>query len=275
MLVHGSGPNDRDESVGACKPFQDLAWGLASKGIAVLRYEKRTKAYGQKMAAMTEVLTVKEETIDDALEAVNLLRQTEGIDPQKIFVLGHSLGGMLVPRIGLRDPEIAGFIIMAGPTRPLEDLMVEQTTYISWLDGSLSDQEKTNLEEIKKAVQKIKNLNKIEVNPAGDRILGARPGYWLDLHGYDPAEAAKALPRPLLILQGERDYQVRITDFERWKNALGARPDVEFKLYPLANHLFIEGKGPSHPNEYLKAGNVAEAVIDDIVCWITKKYTKK
>lgn len=275
VLVHGSGPNDRDESVGACKPFRDLAWGLASRGIAVLRYDKRTKTYGKKMAALTEDLTVKEETIDDALEAANLLRQTKGIDVQKIFVLGHSLGGMLVPRIGLRDPEIAGFIIMAGPTRPLEDLMVEQTTYISWLDGSLSDQERTNLEEIKKGVQKIKDLKKVDAGTAGDRILGARPGYWLDLQGYNPAESAKGLSHPLLILQGERDYQVRTTDFEGWKSALASRADVEFKLYPLANHLFIEGKGPSHPNEYLKAGNIAESVVDDIALWIKKQLEKR
>ncbi|HEY7214553.1 MAG TPA: alpha/beta fold hydrolase, partial [Thermoanaerobaculia bacterium] len=114
VLVHGSGPNDRDETVGGAKPFRDLAWGLASRGIAVLRYEKRTRQYAAKLAAIANP-TVQQETIDDALAAAALLRGTEGIDPARIYVLGHSLGGMLVPRIGRQDPKIAGFVVMAAP----------------------------------------------------------------------------------------------------------------------------------------------------------------
>jgi len=101
ILVHGSGPNDRDETIGPNKPFQDLAWGLASRGIAVLRYEKRTRIYGPKLVADPKFvsMTVREETIDDSLEAVLFLRTMDRIDQKRIFVLGHSLGGMLIPRI--------------------------------------------------------------------------------------------------------------------------------------------------------------------------------
>jgi dienelactone hydrolase len=99
-----SGPNDRDETIGPNKPFQDLAWGLASQGIAVLRYDKRTRVYPAQFVALPNA-TVKEETIDDALAAVALLRNTPNIDQHRIFVLGHSLGGMLVPRIGLAVQE--------------------------------------------------------------------------------------------------------------------------------------------------------------------------
>ena len=131
VLVHGSGPNDRDETILANKPFRDLAWGLASKGIAVLRYEKRTKVHAAQIAAAgLSQFTVKEETIDDALSAAAQLRQTDGINPKRIFILGHSLGGTVAPRIGQADPNLAGLIILAGATRPLEDLMVEQTRYI-------------------------------------------------------------------------------------------------------------------------------------------------
>jgi pimeloyl-ACP methyl ester carboxylesterase len=130
VLVHGSGPNDRDESIGPNKPFRDLAWGLASQKIAVLRYEKRTKVHSQKLMNFKGKFTVKEETVDDALAAVGLLRGIEGIDEQKIFVLGHSLGGMLAPRIGMQDSKIAGLIIMAGTTRPIEEVMLEQVNYI-------------------------------------------------------------------------------------------------------------------------------------------------
>jgi dienelactone hydrolase len=126
VLVHGSGPNDRDETLGPNKPFKDLAWGLASRGIAVLRYEKRTKQYPDKIASLHN-LTVKEEVIDDVLAAVQLLHKTERIEGKRIFVLGHSLGGMLLPRIGLLDPNIAGLISLAGATRPLEDVIPQQT----------------------------------------------------------------------------------------------------------------------------------------------------
>jgi dienelactone hydrolase len=243
---------------------------LASHGIAVLRYDKRTNVYQKKMAAMKTNLTVKDEAIDDALAGVNLLRQTESIDSERIFVLGHSLGGMLVPRIGLRGSEIAGFIVLAGPTRPLEDLFLEQMKFAYWLDGSLTDEEKASLSKIKEAVHTIKNMKVSEVDITGNRILGARPGYWLDIQGYNPAVTARDLNQPMLILQGGRDYQVKKKDFEGWKKHLSSRDNVVFKLYPLANHLFIMGRGVSTPAEYLTAGNVGQEVIDDIAAWIKK-----
>ncbi len=116
ILVHGSGPEDRDETIGPNKPFRDLAQGLASRGVAVLRYEKRTKHYPILMALSLNSITVKEETIDDAVAAVEALASHEKIDPKRIFVLGHSLGGTLIPRIGKTAPKIAGFVSLAGST---------------------------------------------------------------------------------------------------------------------------------------------------------------
>lgn len=269
VLVHGSGPNDRDETIGPNKPFRDLAWGLASKGVAVLRYEKRTKEHASKLVALMGTLTVKEETIDDALAAVALLRKTKGVDANRIYVLGHSLGGMLVPRIGKLDAGIAGFVVLAGVTRPLEDVMLEQTTYIIGLKGSLTDADKKKLDEIRNQVDKVKSLKQSDVN-SSELVLAAPPSYWLDLRGYDPPEVARTLEHPMLVLQGERDYQVTMTDFERWKAALTDRNNVEFKSYPKLNHLFIEGEGKSIPSEYEKGGHVAAYVIEDIASWIKK-----
>src|SRR5215471_14652653 len=130
VLVHGSGPNDRDETIGPNKPFRDLAWGLASQGIVVLRYDKRTKVYPEKMRELVSTLTVKEEVIDDALNAVSLLRGIPGVNPQRIVVLGHSLGGYLLPRIGAADRGIAGLIMLAGMCRPFEDAILDQFSYI-------------------------------------------------------------------------------------------------------------------------------------------------
>ncbi len=213
VLVHGSGPNDRDESIGPNKPFRDLAWGLASRRIAVLRYEKRTRAHGRKLKDFKGNFTVKEETIDDSLAAVELLRGIEAIDGRKIFVLGHSLGGMMIPRIGLRDPDIAGFIILAGATRSAEEAILEQTSYIIMLDGKITESEKVRLKEIQEIVEKIRNLKESDDRSEKENLLGAPSEYWLDLRDYVPSETAKRLRQPMLILQGGRDYQVTEKDF--------------------------------------------------------------
>ena len=262
VLVHGSGPNDRDESVGAEKPFRDLAWGLASRGIAVLRYEKRTRQHGSKLAAVKD-FTVQQETVDDALAAADLLRHTQGIDPKRVFVLGHSLGAMMAPRIGQRDPRLAGLIVMAGATRPLEDIILEQVSYLAGADGTVSDAEKGQIESLRAEVAKVKALKPGDAGVA----LGAPASYWLDLRGYDPAAAAKSLKQPLLILQGGRDYQVTPDSLEAWRKAV---PGATFKTYPKLNHLFIEGEGKSLPQEYEKPGHVAEEVIADLAAWIKR-----
>jgi dienelactone hydrolase len=274
VLVHGSGPNDRDESLGPLKSFRDLAWGLASRNIVVLRYDKRTKVHGQKMIADKNAkLTVYEETIEDAVAAADLLRRTDRIDPRNVFILGHSLGGMLIPRIAQEDSNCAGFIVMAGNTRPLEDLLVDQIEYIYLLDGKLSDEEKANIQETKLSVHKIKSLTSENAQQMKERFLGAGADYWLDLKGYNPAEMAKGIDRPMLILQGGRDYQVTMEDFNIWKNTLSDKNNVEFKLYPSNNHHFIPGKGQSSPADYQVPGHVDKMVISDIATWIEK--TKK
>jgi len=271
VLVHGSGPNDRDESLGPNKPFRDLAWGLASQNIAVFRYDKRTKVHGQKIVAdMEDKLTVFEETIEDLLAAADLLRKTEKIDARNVFILGHSLGGMLIPRIAKEDKKCAGFVIMAGPTRPLEELIVDQVQYISLLDGKISEEEKKNLYELEALMNKIKNLTHSKASEMKENLLGAGALYWLDLKGYEPAEKAKSMKRPLLILQGERDYQVTMEDFEGWKKSLSGKANVKFKSYPSLNHLLIQGEGKCTPSEYQKSGHVNRVVIDDIAQWIKK-----
>lgn len=268
VLVHGSGPNDRDETVGPNKPFRDLAWGLAGRGIAVLRYDKRTKVHALKMAETVESVTVKEETVDDALEAVLLLESEPLIDPDRIYVLGHSLGGMLIPRIGLRDESISGFVIMAGAARPLQDIILEQYEYIYLIDDNISDEEQKSLDELTTKVALVYSSDLSLSVPGTDLPLGISASYWIDLNSYDPAANAKKLNRPVLVLQGERDYQVTIEDFEIWKEAFSDRSDVLFELYPALNHLFIEGEGKSVPFEYYKEGNVAEYVIDDIARFV-------
>jgi len=267
LLVHGSGPNDRDETVGANKPFRDLAWGLASKGVAVLRYDKRTKAYPEELAALSSTLTVNEEVVDDAVAAAALLRTQGSVDPKREFVLGHSLGGTLIPRIALADPQAAGFVILAGATRPLEDLMLIQSEYLARLDGTLSAYEVAALDELKRQVDQVKDPGlSTAAHPQG--LLGAPVSYWLDLRAYNPAEVAVTVDQPMLILQGGRDYQVGVEDLNGWKLTLSSRTDVQFKLYAGLNHLFMPGDGKSTPAEYQTPGHVAEEVVNDIADWV-------
>ena len=268
VLVHGSGPNDRDETLGPNKPFRDLAEGLASQGIAVLRYDKRTKVYATKIAQSVDKLTVQNEVIDDALAAIKLLRSTEKVNPKKIFVLGHSLGGMLIPRIGKADQNIAGLIVMAGPTRPLEELILEQSIYIASLDGSPSEDEKKQMDVVRGQIANVKSPTLSSSTPASSLPLGVPASYWLDLRDYHPAESAKSLKQPMMILQGGRDYQVTKVDYDGWLKSLSDQPNVTFKLYPKMNHLFMEGEGKSAPQEYEKHIPVSKPVIDDLTAWI-------
>jgi hypothetical protein len=268
ILVHGSGPHDRDESIGPNKPFRDLADGLASRNIAVLRYEKRTREHAGKMLG-TKV-TIKEEALDDALAAVALLRQTPGVDPKRVYVVGHSLGAMLAPKLATLDPKLAGIVVMAGNVRPLEDLIVEQMTYLAKQSGEPEEAAAERLNKIKEQVAKIKAPKLSAETPAEDLPFKVPAAYWLSLRGYDSATTAAGLSMPVLVLSGERDYQVPLADFELWQKALTGKPTAKLKRYPGLNHLFIEGSGPPSPAEYEKEGHVAEVVVDDIAGWVGK-----
>jgi dienelactone hydrolase len=270
VLVHGSGPLDRDETIGPNKPFRDLAWGLASQGVAVLRYEKRTRAHADALAKVKD-LTVKEEVLDDALAAVDLLRKTPGIDPKKVFVLGHSLGGMAAPRLAQLDPGLAGLIVLAGAARPIEEVLVEQLEYVLSLEKNLSEQEKAKVEKIKKEAARLTDPKLSPEDFASGTLLGATFSYWKSLRGLQPTETAAKLKQPMLVLQGGRDYQVTMADFELWQKALSGRTNVRLKGYPRLNHLFREGEGKARPAEYDQEGHVAREVIDDIAAWVKKQ----
>jgi len=267
VLVHGSGPGDRDATVGQIKQFKDLALGLASRGIAVLRYDKRTRVHANLMREFA-VRTVKEETIDDALAAAKLLRSTPRVDPNRVFVLGHSLGGMLVPRIAAAaESSVAGFIVMAGAARPLQQALVEQSRYLAMADGTISAEERAQIDQFEQVAGRVAALGPADTSKP-DLIFGAPASYWLDLRGYDPPAAAAQMQQPMLVLQGERDYQVTMEEFNRWKSALANRTDVTFHSYLSLNHLFVAGKGMSLPAEYNTPGHVSENVVQDIATWI-------
>ncbi|GCE28955.1 hypothetical protein KDA_44390 [Dictyobacter alpinus] len=274
VLVHGSGPADRDETIPPNKPFRDLAWGLASKGIAVLRYEKRTHVYGDKLVALNAKITVQEETIEDALLALEVLQKRPEIDQQQLYLLGHSLGGYLMPRI-LSAPAAAnvqGAILLAASARPLEDMILEQVSYINSLqDNAPAGQQQ--LDVLKQQVAQVKDPQLSLETPKSSLPFNTPPSYWLDLRGYQPVEIARHQAQPLLILQADNDYQVTQDDFQLWQNALKDRTNVTFKRYPGLHHLFMPTEQADHkatPASYQIPGHVSAAVIDDIANWITQ-----
>jgi hypothetical protein len=267
VLVHGSGPNDRNESIYGNKPFKDIAGGLIKQGIAVLRYDKRTFTHIEKFndPALVADFTIYDEVIDDAKYAVEFLSTYDGIDADNIYVVGHSLGGNQAPRIAKDNDLVAGIALMASNVTPLQNLIVKQYEYLLGLDGSMSDGDNQQLESIKKAADLISSdAMTLETNM--NDTMGLSPKYWMDIKTYDPVSEAKALDIPILVLQGARDYQVTASEFEKWQAELGT--DGEYKLYDDLNHLFMTGEGMSKPEEYTAAGNVSEQVIIDIANWV-------
>lgn len=269
VLVHGSGPNDRDETIYQNKPFRDLANTLAQKGIAVYRYDKRTNVYGQDMVSDIN-LTLEDETVIDAANALTLLKEQPDIDPSRIFVLGHSLGGQALPRINqvLTDSgnTAAGYIFFSAPARQLSDIMREQYDYIYSLMPVLTNDQQAQKEEAYAQLDRLQELDSLEDS---EPILGAYPAYWKYLRSYDQVQTADTMTAPCLVLQGEEDYQVTMEDFNIWKDAYSDRENWTFKSYAGLTHLFTPGKKENASAAYLKAQTVDGQVMADIADFIT------
>jgi dienelactone hydrolase len=268
ILVHGTGPNDRDETVGATKLFKDIALGLAMKGVAVLRYDKRAKAYAGKRDLRKKDFTVRDEAIDDVIAATEAIKKYSSVDTTKIFLLGHGFGAMILPRIAKELPQLAGIIMVGANTNPLEDEIYEQAENLFSQD-SMTSRKTQLLDSLKIQVNKVKHLT--SADSSSSPLLFHPKSYWLDMNSYHQVEVAKNLSLPILIIQGERDYQVPIENFNTWKKELGDKKNVKLKLYPKLNHLLQEGSGESTASEYDKQGNVPSYVISDLYNWISPK----
>ena len=269
VFVHGSGPSDMDETIGANKPFKDLASGLASKGIGSVRYVKRTLIYPNEFAT---VYTVKEEVLDDAAAAIALAKTIAGANVKQVYVFGHSLGGMLAPRIATSTPDLAGIIMAAAPARKLTDIILEQNKYMFELSKDTTAANKAQLDEA------IKQIDKSRISQLGTTIkpdsviLGIPAKYWADLNAYNQVNVAKGLSKQkIYILQGGNDFQVSKTDFDLWTAALGKKKNVQLKYYPELNHLLSVQTEKGSTAQYQIPKNVSEMVVNDIATWIKSK----
>ncbi|CAH1221864.1 hypothetical protein PAECIP111893_04793 [Paenibacillus plantiphilus] len=276
VMVHGSGPHDRDSTIGGAKIFKDIAVGLASHNIAVLRYEKVTKEHTFKVSAQPK-FTLKNESVDDVLQAVNLLKNTQGIDPSRIYIAGHSQGGYVMPLIldGDREVDIAGAILLSAPSEQMTDVLIEQQ------NNALARLQQAGLPEEMQAAQKqavavwtgiaelVQNSSYSKDNlPQNFPIPPAY--WWYEQRDYVPAEFAQKQTKPMLILQGENDWQVSMKQYEGWKEALKARNDISYISYPKVNHLLVEYDGVSVGMEYNNPAHVSATIIKDMAEWIGK-----
>jgi len=264
ILVPGSGPTDRDSTLYENTPLKDLALGLAEKGIASLRFDKRSFTHSTKIDVKT--FTPYEEYIEDVVFAYNYLKSNEKIDSKSIYIAGHSQGGNLIPAFA-KEVEAAGYIILAGNVTPLHQLTINQLEYLYNLDDILSKEEESQLNAYK---QMRDNINNIEENSdylASD-LMGISKNYWLFYKNYDPINYAKEIDEKILIISGSRDYQVPRSEFELWKSGLEGMDNVDFKLFEGMNHLLFVGEGTPSPQEYMNPKQVSQELINYISEWI-------
>lgn len=269
VMVHGSGPLDMDESVGASKVFLDLAYALAKQGIATFRFEKRTAAFPEWQES--DSLNLTNECVLDAISALHILRQSTHIDTAAIWVLGHSLGGYALPLILSQGKNWAGGVILAGSSRPITELITEQVRYLSMRDGKFSFSEKRLYKKLKRLDQLYRN----EQWQLMDKMLRRHASiyYWPlaffkeTRHYNPPMHLQKNTSQRVLVLQGGRDYQVDTTNFTQWKQAADS-DRIAFELLPASNHLFMAGEGASYPSEYFIPANVEPLVAEMIADFI-------
>ena len=213
-----------------------------------------------------------DEYVPHAVAAVRALRHQPTVNPARVFVLGHSMGGKVAPRVATAEPSVAGLVILAGDTQPMHHAAVRVILHLASLNpGPAGD---AAVETITRQAAVVDSPDLSPATPADTLPFGLTGAYWLDLRGYDPVSTAAALDKPMLVLQGGRDYQVTVQDvLARWRTGLAHRPDVTIRVHDADNHLFFPGTGPSTPADYQAAQHVDPAVIADIADWLTSDGT--
>ncbi|GAA3107857.1 dienelactone hydrolase [Kribbella aluminosa] len=256
VLLTGGGPYDRDETSGPNKPMKDLAWGLATQGVAVLRFDKVTANRPEAMAAPGYTMT--SEYVPHGIAAVRLL--AEHVD--QVFLAGHSMGGKIAPQLAAEEPLVAGVVIMAGDTQPMQHAAVRVMRHLARANPEAVPPEAVALFER----QAIAADTVTPDTPSSDLPFGMPASFWLDQRAYDPVATAAKLDVPILVLQGGRDYQVTVADdLPAWRAGL---PNATITVLDADNHVFFAGTGPSTMADYQIPGNLDPAVVTAITGWL-------
>ena len=248
VLVHGFGPSDMDATIGQTKLFADIADLFAKKGIATLRYDKRTYTYGSTMTAEEiQALTVEEETIQDAISAGQLLLQNESIRQDRIVLLGHSMGAMLAPRIvSESDGVFSAMIMIAGSPKSLLDISLTQNDQVlATLTGEAYDEAAAQIAAYEEQIKALKRAKTAEA--AKEITIGGINGYYFwEMMQVDTTKLISRMKLPTYIVQGNADFQVSLADgIEAYEDALGSRSNfVQYKIFRKLNHLLMNYDGP-------------------------------
>ncbi|WP_328518717.1 alpha/beta hydrolase family protein [Kribbella sp. NBC_00359] len=260
VLLSGGGPFDRDETSGPNKPLKDLAWGLASSGVTVLRFDKVSFA---RPALMTEPgFKMTADYVPHAIAAVHELREYI----HHVFLIGHSMGGKVAPKIAAEEPSVAGLIIMAGDTQPMQHAAVRVMSYLATTSPEAVPVEV--VEQFKRQAAVVDGPDLSPNTPSTDLPFGMPASFWLELRDYDPVAIAAKVDVPILILQGGRDYQVTVADdLPAWRDGL---PDAAIRVLEADNHLFFPGTGPSTPADYVTAQHVGPEALTIITTWMLR-----
>ena len=272
VFVHGSGASNMDEKIFKLTPFRDLAEGLAERGIASLRYDKRSYVHARKMRKAGPI-TVKEETVEDAVLAAELLRKDPRMDPDRIWIIGHSMGDMLAPRIDAEGGDFRGLILMAGTPYRLEEIMVRQLRQAGQKGGLLGAV--VRLEE-KIYAKKLQGLDEMPEEEAKRKKFAGSTTLWYfkEMGRKTAADYLRDSEKPVLILQGGMDFQVLPEeDYAGFQAQLLGRANTEFRLYPELNHAFVKGMYNDilkARKEYSAERHIGPEVLDDIAGFILR-----
>lgn len=270
ILVQGSGSSNLNEEIYGNKPFEDIAHGLAKQGIASIRYDKRYYAY-------PEWDGVRETSLDweyfnDFSSVVHQLEDMP-VNHNQIYVIGHSQGGMLAPRLAYDHPEVKGIISLAGSPRGLEEIIKDQQLNALLDQGYKMEELEGQVKSIDDNIVKIQALTE---ETADDYVVWNFPlSYWYQMNQSRAKNYFDELKCDVLILQGEEDFQVFFdNDYEEWKKLSEGKGNVMFKSYPGLNHLFmptIEGT----TEDYQVPATINQDVIDDMANWINNRELSK
>ena len=271
VFVHGSGSSNMDERVGKLTPFRDLAEGFAQQGIASLRYNKRSFTHPLKLVKK-KGMTVWHETIEDAILAAELLRSIPDIDPQRIFIAGHSMGAMLAPRIDAEGGNFRGMILMAGSPRNMDEILMEQLTEMMAQSGKLTRmivQKQAN--QFRDAFEKMYDMSDEEAK-AKKMGGGTSLYYFKDMAQHPVSSYLENSTKPVLVMQGGKDFQVKAeVDYILYQQLLQNHPDATFHLYKNLNHCFVPsiyGRITKAKQEYSMEQHIGDKVIGDMATWI-------
>jgi len=210
-------------------------------------------------------MTVDDAVTDDALTAIDALRETSVVADGDVVVAGHSIGATLTPRIAARDGALAGIVMLAPLARSPGQAILDQNEYLANRDGPVSDVEQAQLDRARRLVEQIESPE-----DADDEVVYVGGvDYWRTLQEYDHLDVVADVEVPRLLLFGERDYQVTVEDDRPlWRDALGDQRNVTFEQYPGLNHLFMPGNGDPGQSEYFDGNDVAEAVVADVAAFV-------